>query len=202
MGGIGRRGVLGGLGVLTAGATRAYAAPGKPRVRVVTDHGGFVLELEAQRAPLTVANFLHYVDAQKFDGASFFRRTLTPGAPADGTLVAAPPPKSHPFPPIAHESTTQTGLRHLDGTISLGRFQPGTATDNVFICLGAQPAFDADPHAKGDNLGYAAFGRVVEGMAAVRRIHGLPANGRSPFVSQQGEWLTHPVVIASMRRVG
>lgn len=202
MGAVRRRGVIGGLLGAAALSDHAFAAPAKPRVRVATDHGGFVLELEAQRAPLTVANFLHYVDAQKFDGASFFRRTLTPGAPADGTLVAAPPPKSHPFPPIAHESTTQTGLRHLDGTISLGRFQPGTATDNVFICLGAQPAFDADPHAKGDNLGYAAFGRVAEGMAVVRRIHALPANGRSPFVSQKGEWLTHPVVIAGMRRVG
>lgn len=201
MGGIGRRSVAGGVGLLALGG-RAFAAAASPRVKVVTDHGAFTLELEAQHAPLTTANFLHYVDAQKFDGAAFFRTTHPPGDPATGTLVAAPSARQHPFPPIAHESTTQTGLKHLDGTISLGRFQPGTATDNVFICLGPQPSFDADPHAKGDNLGYAAFGHVAEGMAVVRRIHGLPANGHSPFASQRGEWLAHPVVIASMRRTG
>ena len=199
---IGRRRVVGAAVGLAAGGGRGVAAvAANPRVRVVTGRGDFTLELEARRAPLTVANFLHYVDAEKFDGASFFRATHPPRTPGAGTLVGAPSPRQHPFPPIAHESTTRTGLKHLDGTISLGRFEPGTATDNIFICLGPQPFLDADPHAKGDNLGYAAFGRVVEGMAVVRRIHALPADGHSPFASQQGEWLTHPVIIASMRRV-
>ena len=144
----------------------------------ITDHGAFTLELEAQRAPLTCANFLNYVDARKYDGASFFRRTDTPGAPQDGTVVAAPSPKIRPFPPIAHESTAQDRASATStATISLGRFQPGTATDNVFICLGAQPAYDADPHARGDNLGYAAFGHVSEGIGG-GAAHPRPARPR------------------------
>ena len=198
--GIARRGVLGGVGALIAATAARATVPGKPRVLIHTDHGDITVELEAQRAPLTVANFLRYVDAHEYDGASFFRTTRTPGAPANGTIVAAPDPKVRPFPPVAHESTTKTGLHHLDGTISLGRFAPGSATDNIFICLGAQPGYDADPKAKGDNLGFAAFGRVVEGMAVVRRIHGLTANGRSPFADQKGQWLKRPVAIFSMRR--
>lgn len=193
-----RRNLLG-AGFLLMPAS-AWAAAGKPRVVMATKYGRIVVELEAQKAPITTTNFLRYVDAKKYDGASFFRVTRPPGAPQDGDIVAAPKLGTHPFPPIVHESTTQTGLRHLAGTISLGRFQPGTATDNFFICVGAEPSFDAHPGAKGDNLGYAAFGRVAEGMAAVRHIHGLNANGRSPYPDQKGEWLLHPAMIATMRR--
>ncbi|WP_204313503.1 peptidylprolyl isomerase, partial [Klebsiella michiganensis] len=73
--------------------------------------------------------------------------------------VGGPNPKMHPFPPIRHESTTKTGLKHLAGTLSLGRFAPGTATNNFFICASPQPYLDAHPGAPGDNLGYAAFGQ-------------------------------------------
>lgn len=196
---LGRRGVLGGAGLLLLSA----AAPPerKPRVTIRTDHGVITVELEARRAPLTCANFLRYVEAGKYEGASFFRATHPPGAPRDGTIVARPSPRTHPFPPIAHEPTTQTGLKHGDGTISLGRFAPGSATADFFICLGPQPAYDADPRAKGDNLGYAAFGRVVDGMAVVRRIHAGRTNGPSPFADQKGQWLNPPVAILGTKRL-
>ncbi|MBE7220043.1 MAG: peptidylprolyl isomerase [Caulobacteraceae bacterium] len=197
-----RRTLLSAAGLALAAPTLAHAAPGKPRVAMLTKYGTIVVELEAQRAPITSRNFLQYVDAQKYDGASFFRVTHPPGAPADGDIVGAPKLGTHPFPPIPHEPTTKTGLHHVAGTISLGRFQPGTATDNFFICVGPEPAFDAHPGAKGDNLGYAAFGQVVSGMAVVRRIHGLNAHGKSPYKDQQGEWLLHPAIIETMRRVG
>jgi peptidyl-prolyl cis-trans isomerase A (cyclophilin A) len=190
--------------LLAAGALAplpALAAAGKPRVALKTGKGVIVLELEAQKAPLTAANFLKYVDAKEYDAGEFFRATRTPGAPEHGTIVGAPSPRIHPYPPIAHESTTQTGLRHLDGTISLGRFQPGSATDNFFICIGPQPYLDAHPGAKGDNLGFAAFGQVVRGMEVVRAIHAAPANGKSPFATQRGEWLKTPVPILTARRV-
>ncbi len=195
-----RRALLGGASALLLSAPGARAAAAKPKVAIVTDHGTIVVELEAQKAPLTSANFLRYVDAKKYDDGSFYRAARTPGAPKEGTIVGAPGPKVHPFPPIAHESTTQTGLRHLTGTISLGRFDPGSATDNFFICASAEPYLDAHPGAKGDNLGFAAFGQVVRGMAVVHKILALPTNGASQFKDQRGQWLKPPVPIVSMRR--
>jgi peptidyl-prolyl cis-trans isomerase A (cyclophilin A) len=199
--GQGRRSFLLGAGLAMAAPRLALTAPAKPRAVIKTNHGAIVVELEAQRAPLTSANFLHYVDAHAYDGGTFYRAARTPGEPRDGTIVAGPNPKTHPFPPIAHESTTKTGLRHLSGTISLGRFDPGTATSNFFICAGPQPYLDAHPGAPGDNLGYAAFGQVVEGMAVVFKILSLPTNGKTQFKDQRGQWLKPPVPISSIRRV-
>jgi len=198
--GPGRRDFIIGAGLVVAAPRLALAAGGKPRVIIKTNHGAIVVELEAQRAPLTTANFLHYVDAHAYDGGTFFRAARTPGNPKEGTIVGAPAAKVRPFPPIAHESTTKTGLRHVNGTLSLGRFDPGSATDNFFICVGDQPYLDAHPGAPGDNLGYAAFGQVVDGMPVVEKILSLPANGATKFKAQRGEWLKPPVPIRSMRR--
>ena len=197
---IGRRSVLGSAGLLLASAIQARAADAKPKVVITTDHGVMVVELEAQRAPLTATNFLHYVDAAKYDNGTFYRAARNRGAPSGGTIVGGMPPGGHPYPPIAHESTTQTGLRHRNGTISLGRFSPGSATADFFICVGDQPYLDAHPGEKGDNLGYAAFGQVVQGMGVARRILAAPTGGHSPFPDQKGQWLTKPVKIISMRR--
>lgn len=195
-----RRGFAIGAGLALTAPQAALAAGGKPRVVIRTTRGAIVVELEDRRAPLTTANFLHYVDAQAYDAGTFFRASRTPGVPGDGTIVAAPPPKVRPFPPIRHESTTKTGLRHRDGTISLGRFATGTATHNFFICAGDQPYLDAHPGEPGDNQGYAAFGQVVSGMAVVRKILSLPTNGATKFKDQRGQWLKPPVTILSARR--
>ena len=104
------------------------------------------------------------------------------------------------FPPIAHESTTQTGLSHQDGTISMARYAPGTATADFFICAGPAPYLDANPGAPGDNAGYAAFGQVVEGMDVVRAIMALPTNGVALNPAMQGQILSPPVAIVTMRR--
>ena len=197
---IGRRDVLAAPAVLLT-ARSARAAAGKPRVAIKTTHGIIIVELEDKKAPLTSTNFLHYVGAAKYDDGSFFRAVRTPGAPGDGTIVGQPSPKIHPYPPIAHESTTQTGLRHVDGTLSLGRFAPGSATATFFLCAGPQPYLDAHPGAKGDNLGYAAFGHVVHGMPVVRRILALPTDTHSPFVEQRGQWLKRPAPILTMQRM-
>ena len=195
-----RRRLIAAGGLILAAPQSALAAAAKPRVAIKTPRGVIVVELEPRRAPLTVANFLRYVDARSYDGGTFFRAARTPGAAKDGTLVGAPDAKVRPFPPIAHESTTKTGLKHLNGTISLGRFAPGTATSNFFICVGDQPYLDANPAAKGDNLGYAAFGRVVQGMPVVEKILSLPTNGETKFKDQRGQWLKPPVPITTMRR--
>ena len=195
-----RRSLIAAGGLLAAAPGLALAAGRKPRVVIKTGRGSIVVELEAQKAPLTSANFLRYVDARSYDGGTFFRAARTPGQPKDGTIVGAPDAKVRPFPPIRHESTTKTGLKHLNGTLSLGRFAPGTATSNFFICVGDQPYLDANPAAKGDNLGYAAFGRVVQGMGVVEKILSLPTNGETKFKDQRGQWLKPPVPITTMRR--
>ena len=195
-----RRRLIAAGGLILAAPQSALGAAAKPRVAIKTPRGVIIVELEPRRAPLTVANFLRYVDAQSYDGGSFFRAARTPGAAKDGTIVGAPDAKVRPFPPIAHESTTKTGLKHLNGTISLGRFATGTATSNFFICVGDQPYLDANPAAKGDNLGYAAFGRVVQGMPVVEKILSLPTNGETKFKDQRGQWLKPPVPITTMRR--
>ncbi len=200
--GIGRRGVVAGAALTLAAPVEVMAASSdKPRVAIKTNHGTIVVELEAKKAPLTSANFLHYVDTGKYDNGSFFRAARTRGAPTHGTIVGGPNGHVHPYPPIPHESTTQTGLRHLAGTISIGRFQPGTATANFFICATDEPYLDAHPGAKGDNLGFAAFGMTVEGLAVVRKILSLPTSSKSEFADQAGQWLKPPVPIITMKRV-
>jgi peptidyl-prolyl cis-trans isomerase A (cyclophilin A) len=105
------------------------------------------------------------------------------------------------LPPIAHEPTTQTGLKHLDGVISMGRYAPGTATGDFFICSGPAPYLDAHPGAPGDNAGYAAFGHVIDGMDVVRAILALPTNGPARSPMMQGQMLSPPVPIVSVKRV-
>ena len=197
--GIGRRNVLGGAGLLLAAPTVSFAAA-KPRVVMTTGKGVITLELEAGKAPITTANFLRYVAGAKYDGASFFRAARRQGAPKEGSIVAGLAPRAQPYPAIAHESTTKTGLRHKAGTISLGRFAPGTARGDFFICVSDLAYLDAKPGAPGDNLGFAAFGRVVAGMDVVRRILASPTSQTSPFPEQRGQWLKPPVPILSARR--
>ena len=195
---MGRRAVLAGAGLMLA--PELALAAGKTRVVITTRLGAITVELETQKAPLTCANFLRYVDAKNYDGGRFFRAARRGGSPPTGTIVASPNVRAHPFPPIAHESTTKTGLKHRDGAISLGRFSPGTARGDFFICVGAQPYLDARPGAPGDNLGYAVFGQVVNGMSVVRRILAAPTSQDSEFKEQRGQWLKPPIPIVSARR--
>lgn len=179
-------------------------APVPVRVALTTAEGVIVLELYPDKAPVTVANFLRYVDAGKYDGAEFYRASRPAGASeADYGLLQGGirNPEVSQFAPIAHEPTTRTGLSHTDGTIALGRFAPGTAKSDFFICVGDQSYLDANPAAAGDNLGFAAFGRVVEGMEVVRRILAMPLDPQAGKGVMKGEILKAPVRIRSARRV-
>ena len=167
-------------------STHALAATDNPKVVITTSHGAIAVALEARRAPITSANFLRYVDSRNYHGGFFFRAARTPGHPTEGMIVGGPSPRSHPYPPIAHESTQMTGLRHRTGTISLGRFAPGTATADFFICASPEPYLDAHPDAPGDNLGFAAFGQVVAGMGVVHAILALPTSLTAPSRTREG----------------
>lgn len=173
-----------------------------PRVALTTPEGVIVLELFAEKAPVTVANYLKYVDRKLFDGATFYRASRPPGAtgPADyGVLQGGlqNDPKKL-LPPIAHESTLKTGLKHLDGTISMGRHAPGSATADWFICVGEQSYLDA---VDAKNPGFAAFGRVVEGMDVVKKILSGDRDPRKGEGAMKGEMLVKPVRITTARRV-
>jgi peptidyl-prolyl cis-trans isomerase A (cyclophilin A) len=154
-------------------------------VRLHTDLGEIVLELAPEAAPVTVANFLRYLDAGLYDGGTFYR-TVTPENQPDDSIriqviqggAAADRPGFRPFPPITMESTDRTGLRHRDGVVSMARGGPDSATHAFFICIGDQPELDHGGRRNPDGHGFAAFGRVVEGMEVVRAIQRRPAEGQ------------------------
>jgi peptidyl-prolyl cis-trans isomerase A (cyclophilin A) len=193
-----RRQLLAAAAALAAGP--ALAQPARTRVRLETEKGVMVLELADDRAPITVANFLRYVDTGRMASAVFFRASRAPGAPTVGLVQAGVKDPTKLFPPIAHESTLDTGLKHLDGTLSMARFAPGTATSDFSILCGDAPHMDAHPELPGDNAGYAAFGQVVEGMDVVRAILASPTGGAAQNPEMAGEILNPPVAILSARR--
>lgn len=195
---IARRAVLGALAVFAASPALAAA---KPRVAIVTDKGTIVVELEDQRAPITAKNFLYYVDKHRFDAGQFFRANRAKGAPGAGSIQGQPKLYSRRAPPIAHESTLKTGLKHKAGAISMGRDAPGSATADFFICASAQPYLDAKPGKSDAAQGYAVFGYVVQGMDVVKKILAGRTDGVTNVPSMKGQILNPPVKIISMKRV-
>ena len=104
------------------------------------------------------------------------------------------------LPPVAHEPTTKTGLTHIDGTISMARGKPGSADGDFFITLGPMTGLDARPQEAGDNLGFAAFGHVVEGMDVVHHILDERTSASEGVGVMRGQMLAKPVRIVSIRR--
>jgi peptidyl-prolyl cis-trans isomerase A (cyclophilin A) len=170
------------------------------RVRLETEAGPIVVELDAKRAPITAANFVRYVDEGRFDGTTFYRAAPTRGAPGRG-FVQGGIRRNYRLmlPPIAHEPTSETGLKHEAGTISMARAEEGAgAMGDFFILTAAMPQMDA----AGGKPGYAAFGRVVEGMDVVRRILAAPTAENAGRGAMRGQMLEKPVRIVSARRIG
>ena len=199
--GIRRRTLVGATGLLLAAPVSVLAAPPrKPRVVIQTSAGTIVVELEDQKAPITSANFLRYVDAHKYDNGTIYRASKTKGVKGAGSIQGGPSVRARRFAPIAHESTKATGLRHKAGTISMTRNAPGTATCDFFICASDLPYLDAHPGKPGDNQGFAAFGQVVEGLPIVKKILAMRADGPAPTPAMKGEFLNPPVTIVSMKR--
>ncbi|MBP6977842.1 MAG: peptidylprolyl isomerase [Bacteroidales bacterium] len=152
------------------------STPDHPVVALETEAGTIRVELYPEAAPLTVANFLSYVDKKMYDGASFYRvvrydnqENPVPIAVVQGGLDLVIDVDS--LTPIPHESTDKTGILHRDGVISMARYGPGTATSEFFICVGDQPSLDFGGKRNPDGYGFAAFGRVIAGMDVVRKIH-------------------------------
>ena len=177
---------------------RAQAELQMVRVRFETALGVFEVALDAVRAPVTVANFLKYIDGGFYDGGRVHRsaRLETQAArPVKIEVIQAginPSRRGDAFPAIPIERTSVTGILHKDGVISMARAGPDTATSDFFICVGDQPSLDFGGARNPDGQGFAAFGRVVAGMDVVRAIHKAPA---------EGENLSPPIVITRASRV-
>ncbi len=186
-------------------ATQPAPAPAADLGRIVkvdldTTAGRIVLELYPDKAPITVANFLHYVTSRRYDGAKIFRAAHAPGAPTFGLVQAGGfTDAAKLFKPIMLEPTSKTGLHHGDGAVSMARGAPNSAQADFFFVVGDSPSLDANPSAPGDNLGFAAFGRVADGMDVVRAILAMPTGGRARTPTMQGQILTDPVAITSAR---
>lgn len=184
----------------------AAAAQATTNVVIETELGNIVVALETERAPITAANFLRYADEKRFDGIVFYRAMrLDWGEPPNGVVQAGTQwDPERILPPIAHEPTDVTGVKHVAGAISMARLEPGTATGDFSITVSPQPGLDADPSAEDPELraGYAAFGHVVEGMDVVRAIFDAPLDPDKGEGWMKGQMLADPVKVISVRRAG
>jgi len=189
---------------LTAFTACADESPQSIQLTMQTSLGTIELELYPEKAPLTVDNFVRLADGGHLDGATFYR-TVSPdndnGAPIISVIQGGIGDAESPFAPIAHETTLQTGLPHLDGSLSMARSEVGTASTEFFICIGAQPALDFAGTRNADGEGFAVFGQVVAGMDVVHAIHQSPADAPTEFEYFQNQLINEPVVITSLRRL-
>ena len=159
--------------------------------------GDITIELYLSKAPITVANFLKYVDAHLYDSSSFFRAVTLNNQPKDSVKIeviqGGNVDSAKEFAPIPLETTQQTGLHHKDGAISMARGKPATATCSFFICINDQPSLDFAGKRNKDGQGFAAFGKVTKGMDVVKKIQQLYPN--------QGQYFKPPVTIISISRI-
>lgn len=176
-----------------------HTTPSPVHVVARTALGEIELEVDVDRAPVTSANFLRYVDAGHYDGGRFHRTVTLANQPGNDVKIEVIQAgvnverAKDRFPPIALERTSRTGLSHHDGTVSMARGGPDTATSDFFVCINNQPSLDFGGARNPDGQGFAAFGRVVRGMDVVRRIHTAP--------NIDAQRLTPPVEIVQIRRV-
>jgi peptidyl-prolyl cis-trans isomerase A (cyclophilin A) len=174
----------------------SLVASAEVRVRVVTSAGDIVMTLDDQHAPQTTANFLHYVDAGHYKNGRFHRTVRVDNQPDSPVKIdviqAGPAPGTRADPPIALERTSVTGIHHRDGTVSMARSGPDTATRDFFICIGDQPELDFAGKRNADGQGFAAFGQVLSGMDVVKKIQAAPADKQA---------LTPPIAILRIERI-
>ncbi|MBX7526971.1 peptidylprolyl isomerase [Qipengyuania vesicularis] len=174
-------------------------------VVIETTMGDITVALETERAPITAANFLRYADEDRFDGTIFYRAMhLDWGEPPNGLLQGGT--QNNPdriVDGIAHEPTSETGLSHTNGALSMARLDPGTATGDFSIMIKDQTGLDAQPDSDDPNmqLGYAVFGYVVDGMDVVLAIHASPRDPELGEGWMKGQMLADPVEIVDVRRV-
>lgn len=194
---------------LTAAAPRRTPAPpplpDTVRVAINTEMGTIEVDLDHKHAPVTVRNFVTYAEQRRFDGVTFYRAMrLAWGQQPNGLIQAGTQGDARRNRPgIAHEPTSQTGILHKAGAISMARWAPGTAAGDFSILLSDMPGLDADPASTNPELkaGFAAFGMVSSGMDVVRRIFDAPISPTAGQGVMRGQMIARPVRVLTVRRV-
>jgi peptidyl-prolyl cis-trans isomerase A (cyclophilin A) len=177
------------------------------RVRVQTELGDIVVEVDQAKAPITAANFLRYVDAGHYDGGIWHRTVKMDNQPESTIKIEViqagvnPDRAKEGFPPIVLERTNATGILHKDGVVSMARGAPDSATSGWFICINDQPSLDFGGLRNPDGQGFGAFGRVVSGMEVVRKIQMAPSS-TNRTTNPEAQRLTPPIKISKVARVG
>lgn len=166
--------------------------PGNPKITLKTELGNIIVEVDTVHAPLTAKNFLRLAKSGALNGSSFYRTVRLNNQPLNDIKIEVLQGGIYidslikKYPAISHETTVQTGIYHKNGTLSMARKQPGTASTEFFICIGNQPELDFGGKRNPDGQGFAAFGKLISGMEIVRAIQQLP---------DSMQYLTKPVVI-------
>jgi len=171
--------------------------PATIRVKLVTSAGNITLALDARRAPKTVANFMLYVDDGRLEGTEFYRTARRTSNPKLGFVQGGIGTDARRIlPALPLEPTSQTGIRHLDGAISMAHgADPNSANGNFSIMVGDNPSLDARPNTPG----FAAFGKVTAGMDVVRRVLAMPSGGGRGVM--RGQMILKPVRIIRAERL-
>lgn len=147
-----------------------------PKVKMTTGFGDLLIELDTIRAPISAKNFLENVKNETYNDAIFYRVVRADNQPQSKVKIEViqggiyTKLRFGEIPKIKHETTATTGIKHEDGTISMARSKPGSASTEFFICVGDQPELDFGGKRNPDGQGFAAFGKVIEGMDIVRKI--------------------------------
>ncbi len=173
--------------VLIAVFLLSCSSPKKAEVKIEmkTEFGSIIAELYPDKAPVTCENFIKYIRENKFEGLHFYRVVRMDNQPDNKVKIEViqgglgNDTDESSFPPIAHETTQTTGVLHKDGALSMARLEPGTASSEFFICIGDQPELDFGGARNPDGQGFAAFGKVIQGMDVVRKIQHLKDNSQS-----------------------
>ena len=176
------------------------------RVRVQTELGDILIEVDPVTAPLTTANFLKYVDGGHYDGGMFHRTVKMDNQPESTVKIEViqagvnPDRAKEGFGAIPLERTSVTGIRHKDGVVSMARGAPDSATSGWFVCINDQPSLDFGGNRNPDGQGFAAFGRVITGMDVVRKIQAAPSS-TNRTTNTEAQRLIPPIKILKMARV-
>ena len=182
--------------LIDAGSADSTPSKTLPKVAFDTPFGTLIVEIDTIAAPVTAANFFRYLDAGAYNNAQFHRTVTTTNQPDSeiliGVIQGSARAGAQQHPPIPLERTTVTGLRHLNGTISMARSTADSATNQFFLCIGDQPELDFGGRRNPDGQGFAAFGRLLSGWLVLQQLQSSPASGQT---------LTPPVPITRARRL-
>jgi peptidyl-prolyl cis-trans isomerase A (cyclophilin A) len=161
-----------------------------PRIVFHTCFGEIRAELFQDQAPLTVKNFLHFTENKRFNPSDFYRVVTMNNQPTNSVKIEVVQgglqfrENIDTIKGIPHETTFKTGLRHVDGTLSMARDKPGSASTEFFICIGDQPSLDFGGKRNPDGQGFAAFGKIMAGMDLIRKIQSMQADSNQLLIKK------------------